>query len=459
MLDRREFLNSVFSSTLGVSAASLGLLNFVDAQAQSFTDYRALVCIYLFGGNDGYNTLIPYESAAHSEYLNNRPLYRNTGAGPAGLGLPRSSLLPLQNSNGNYALHPALTRLHARYQAGEVACLLNVGNLVEPLTATSYANPARIRPAALLSHNDQQEISMLALKDPFAQGSDHGWGARLIRQMFPDTDADSFLVSFSGRNRWQESTILKSMLLEPEKLLPVVMQDQLNPLIDSSKRSARPFTHVYGSAMSQAYQQGIKVNSVFENTSGVAYSAFNSLSSGATGGLFPQLSSVARFIEARTQLGVPGRQIFFVSMGGFDTHAAQFDLHRVLLNHLDSAIDAFAGTMSQLGLNNNVTTFTLSDFGRTLKMNASNGTDHAWASHYMVVGGAVAGGIYGRPANISPGSEDVLSFDPNVVIPSISTDQYAATLSSWMGLNASGLHAVFPNLRNFAQPNLGFMNS
>jgi uncharacterized protein (DUF1501 family) len=237
------------------------------------------------------------------------------------------------------------------------------------------------------------------------------------------------------------------------------MQNQLTPLIESSKRSSRPFTKVYGSAMEQAYVHGARVNSIFDNANSAANDAFRALSAGRSGGLFSQLSSVARFIEARSQLGVPGRQIFFVSIGGFDTHANQFGLHYTLLEHLDLTVDAFAGTMTQLGLERNVTTFTLSDFGRTQKMNASNGTDHAWASHYMVVGGAVKGGIYGRTANTLPGSEDVLVFDPNVVIPSISTDQYAATLSAWMGLDTNGLNVVFPNLRNFLQPNLGFMNS
>ncbi len=300
---------------------------------------------------------------------------------------------------------------------------------------------------------------MLAVQDPQGVGSESGWASRmlteaqrrglLVNRAFSE-------VSFMGVNRWQSLPLV----LTPSAKLTLDWPTEIAPLISAGLRSSRPFTKAYAQFQSDAYFQGARINSVFSSNGTIAQTAFATGSSTHSySHLHHQLLSVARFIEARSQLQAPGRQVFFVGIGGFDTHDAQYIAHANLLSVLDSAMHGFFNAMEALGISQQVTAFTMSDFGRTLKANASHGTDHAWASHHMVMGGAVKGGLYGRSADITPTSEDIAPFDNNFVIPSTSINQYAATLAAWMGLSNTDLNVVFPDLRNFSQANLGFMNS
>lgn len=458
-MNKRLFLQALGAGGLGVSGLG-GWLSSV--QAQGVNDYKALVCIYLFGGNDGHNTLVPYEAATHAEYLALRPEY--SARTDAGLGVPHGALLPLGVGGGgaaSWGLHPALPQMHARWARGQVAWLQNVGTLVEPVTRSSFFS--RQKPAALGSHNDQQEISMLATQDPQGVGAEQGWGSRLWQQWAQGSPAhDMAQVTFGGNNRWMASPQLPTTALTPNATLRLDWPLHMAPVIAQGRQSARPFTRAYAETMARAYQQGAAVNAVFNNTGGVAHQAFLSAAGGtaaAASFVHQQLLAVARFIEARTQLGAPGRQLFFVTAGGYDTHAKQYATHAGLLGNLDAALHAFMSTVDSLGLSNQVTAFSMSDFGRTLRMNGSQGTDHAWSSHAFVMGGAVNGGLYGRAANLAPTSADVRPDDINSVIPSASINQYGATLASWMGLNSTQLAAVFPDLRNFSSPNLGFMRA
>jgi uncharacterized protein (DUF1501 family) len=458
-MNRRHFSKLALLSGFGAGVPLLSLMNGHNVLAQATDDYKALVCIYLFGGNDGYNTLVPYEASTHSQYLNMRPEYSVTSG--TGLGLPRNALLPLQPLTGGSAhlgLHPALSHVHARWSKGQVAWIQNAGNLIEPVSRLNQNT--KIHPAGLLSHIDQQEVSMLTLQDPQGTGAERGWGARLWSQWAASSgvaSSDLAQISFAGQNRWQMSPELALSALFPNQTLSLPMVNQLGPLFSQAQLSAKPFVRSYAEQISKTYQVGQSVNAIFSNNTSLASGAFVTALGGTVGSLSNQLLAVARLIESRNQLQAPGRQIFFVAAGGYDTHEAQYNTHAGLLTELDRSLHGFFAAMDELGMGRQVTAFTMSDFGRTLRVNASHGTDHAWSSHMMVMGGAVKGGLYGRSADWTTGSEDLRSVD--VVIPSLSIDQYGATLGAWMGLDANGLNTVFPHLRNFPQSNLGFMST
>lgn len=462
-LQRRNFIKTAAVSGLGVgSLGALGLLSQQGVHAQSSNDYKALVCVYLYGGNDGFNTLVPYESISHAQYLALRPEF--IASTQTGLGVPRNALLPLQlpgsSVSSGLGLNPALSHTHNRWAQGNVAWVQHVGNLVEPLTRSTFE--LKKRPFGIGGHNEQQEISMLALQDPQGDGAEQGWACRMwqrLATLYGVSSADMAQVSFGGANRWQASPSLPLMALAPNQQIELAGVGDLATLVQQGQASARPFTRAYADAMSRTFQQGTKINTVFANTGSTASAAFSAAISGAGGYLTNQLLAVTRFIEARSQLQAPGRQVFFVAAGGYDTHEGQYTGHAGLLGELDTGLHGFFSAMDALGMSQQVTAFTMSDFGRTLKANASHGTDHAWASHHMVMGGAVRGGLYGRAADITPTSEDIAPFDSNFVIPSTSINQYAATLAAWMGLSNTDLNVVFPDLRNFSQANLGFMSS
>lgn len=455
-MQRRQLIQALSAWGLRAGIPASALLAHSAGQSQS-QDYKALVCIYLFGGNDGYNTLVPYETTAHANYLTFRPEYNSSTR--QGVGVARNALLPLSvQSMGSpqMGLHPSMPRTHVRFGSGQVAMLKNVGTLVEPVTRSSY-NSKRL-PAGLQAHDVQQEISMLTTPESQGADTERGWGSRMIESM--NLQGNNFSkVSFQSVNRWMQSPTQSPLVTGANQIIPIVQAGSMAALIAQGNGSSRPFTKAYAQHMAAAYADAGKVNAIFSAHSGVAEQAFAGVAAGRTYGLYGQLLSVAKFLESRHSLNAPSRQIFFVGLGGFDTHADQFGVQSNLLADLDLAVDAFMTALQAIGLSNQVTAFTLSDFGRTLRMNASNGTDHAWASHNMVWGGAVRGGVYGRDADWTPGSEDIPPSYPMSIIPSISLQQYAAILSKWFGVSDAALSTVFPELPLFGAANLGFMNS
>jgi uncharacterized protein (DUF1501 family) len=462
-MQRRNFLKTVGLSGLGASSlGALGLLGQHGVHAQSSNDYKALVCVYLHGGNDGYNTMVPYEGTSHAQYLTYRPEFNASTR--SGLGVPRNALLPLQlpgaGTSSGLGLHPSLVRTHSRWNQGSVAWVQNVGNLVEPVQRSVFQS--KKVPIAIGAHDVQQDLSMLALQDSQGEGSETGWGSHVLLRWAALTGTSSLnmaTVSFAGQNRWQATPNLPQAVVAANEQIDLTLASELTNLVKQGQSVSRPFTRAYADAMSRTFQQGSVVNAVFANVTSTASAVFSASTLGAGGYITNQLLGVARFIEARSQLQAPGRQVFFVAAGGYDTHEEQYYTHAGLLSELDTGLHAFFSSMEALGISQQVTAFTMSDFGRTLRANASHGTDHAWASHHMVMGGAVRGGLYGRAADVSPTSEDIYPYDRNVVIPSTSINQYAATMATWMGLNSTDLNVVFPDLRNFSQANLGFMNS
>lgn len=465
---RRNFVRAMAGTGAMGLVSGLGLWAGRDAVAQS-NDYKALVCVFLFGGNDGHNTLIPYSLGgsfantgmnSYDDYTALRPVWQSSAS--QGLGVAHGALLPLQEANGSvrYGMNPALQRLAAHWGDGKLAWVRNVGPLLGPLDRSSYYTAAR--PYGIYSHDDQQGLAMMALSTQSEIPLLGGWGARMQAQLSSyRTSAalpDAGLVSFTGaRTAWLMSDALPALALRGQTSLNLKHANGVSPLAMAAQSGGRPVAKAYGRVVSGAYAHGNQINAAL--TSANARSIFNA-ARGVNSGLHDQLLSVAQFIDTRMSMGAPGRQIFIVGIGGFDNHSDEYNTQSNLLSTLADGLHAFRSTMLSLGLDQQVTAFTMSDFGRTLRMNNSNGTDHAWASHHLVMGGAVTGGIYGQEANWAPGALDLAPTNTdNAVIPKVSYDQMGAKLATWFGVPPSGLNAVFPNLPNFAQSqaNLDFI--
>ncbi len=455
---RRHFLKKL---ALGVGSASLlatqsKLQLMQSAMAMStdysgFNDYKSLVCIFLFGGNDSYNMLVPYEQAAYNQYNNVR----------SNLAIGRDSLLPLKGNQ--YALHPSMPDLQALYNADNLAVMGNVGSLIQPTSRTSYQNESVQLPADLFSHNHQQEFWETGTT---ATGSTHppGWGGRMMDMLITaNADQNSpALFSLSGNSVWQRGEMPLDFVLNPysgveqikafedkdwprykrgriaawQKILqqnsPSLLNQQLsNTYIRTDERTGN---------LLQQFELAPEINTIFPDGDDFGQ----------------QLSTVAKMISIRENLGMK-RQIFFVGVGGWDTHGNQLVDHAERLGTLNAGLSSFYNATKELGVENSVTTFTASEFGRSLSING-DGTDHAWAGHHLVMGGAVNGGqIHGEmPQLVLDGPDDAQ--DTGRLIPKYGIDQYGATLGKWMGMTDSDLLEIFPNLNNFDTSDLGFMS-
>lgn len=465
-LSRRAFLqrSSQLAAMGAASSYALGLAGVGEAAAFSSTGgYKALVCVFLYGGNDHANTLIPYDSANYARY---RAIRGEASAG-TGVGLQRSQLAAtLLNQPADqtltddirYALAPTMPRMKARFDGGQMAPLLNVGPLVAPLTKAQYESADHTRyprPAKLFSHNDQQ--STWQSSQP--EGSITGWGGRMgdlaqtsnTNSMFTAINAAGNAVFLSG-DRVAPFEMTTNGAVEIHGLDGWIYGSRacgqaLRQLV--TQHSTHVFETDYAQAMARSIEYGQFINSALESVN-------LSTDFGSGNHLADQLKLVARMIGARGQLGVT-RQVFMVQMGGFDNHDGLNGTHENLLASLDAALDAFYRATEELGIANGVTTFTASDFGRTLSSNG-DGSDHGWGSHHFILGGAVNGGrFYGTAPHVSVDSDDQVG--QGRLLPSTSVDEYSATLAKWFGVSASEMPAVAPNIGRFASPDLGFMEA
>ena len=479
-LKRRQFLRLLS----GITAAPLmGPLTELAWGAGPFTDYRALVCVFLFGGNDAHNMIVPLDSR-YATYAANR--------GP--LTLPQASLQATSVTDptqGSFGFHPRMTQLSGLFRSGKLAAISNVGVLLRPTTKFDFQNRSQL-PPQLFSHNDMQDHWHTSR--PQAPVTD-GWGGRL---------ADLIQSANTGQLSVSVSTASSGVFLKGTTAVAhqVLSYNPPNPIVqrvrayrDWDVNGANPQA-VYANAITMARTnlledqfgdvaaRSVEVNDFVLNAlySGPdnkgAYTEKTALKTVFPTGnpLAAQLRSVAMLIAGRQALGVK-RQIFFVSVGGgFDNHSDQFDAsgstlkpgasdpvilfgrHADLLSQVDAGLKAFYDATVELGVQNGVTTFTESDFGRTLTSNGK-GSDHGWGSHHLVMGGAVKGGrIYGTFHNMQVGSGNPADAGQGRLIPDYSVDQYAATLAKWMGANAAELNIVFPNLPNFGSvTDLGFL--
>jgi uncharacterized protein (DUF1501 family) len=446
------------------SSYALGLAGIGEAAAFSNAGgYKALVCVFLYGGNDYANTLIPFDSANYARY---QTIRGTTGSEAAnGIALARASLAntvltPPQGQtltdDITYALAPTMPRLKALYDQGAMAPLLNVGPLLAPLTRAQYDNGSVPRPAKLFSHNDQQST----WQSSRPEGSRTGWGGRMgDLALTSNTNA-----MFTAINATGNAVLLSGQTAVPYQVSPAGAT-RYNPLQSGRLFNSSAASQALGTLLRSGSGNVMAADYARINDRSITFGAFinNALANstlttsfGTGNRLADQLRVVARLIAARQSLGVT-RQVFLVSLGGFDNHDGLIGTHDVLLGQVDFAMDAFYRATVELGVANNVTAFTASDFGRTFSSNG-DGSDHGWGAHHFIVGGAVNGGrFYGRAPSVATNTADQVG--QGRLLPAVSVDEFSATLATWFGVAPSELPSVAPNIGRFASPNLGFMRA
>ena len=467
---RRRFLGTGAGLAAALGLGSLGTL--MSPRTAWASDYKALVCVMLYGGNDGMNMVVPNDVDRHAAYAGVR----------GSLALPRESLVALGSSG--FGLHPAMAPLAAHFDSGALAPLFNVGPLHQPLSKTAYRAAPEGDPSvpeSLFSHADQQMQWETAASNSLSRT---GWGGRGSEQL----GTINPVISLGGNGHFGiESSRLPLALPAPGANFGSIglrQQDMTwqgpvlrKAAVDAMYGAAQPLElrSAYVTQQVAAFEVSDRLASLLAIKPGQSAdmlpidTAFAPLISGSsvTGSLGPQLYQVAKLIadNARVQ---GNRQMFFAQMGGFDTHLGQVGAqatvgtHANLLADLALALSCFQNALTALGLGGQVTTFTQSDFGRTFAPNKTQGTDHAWGNHQLVLGGAVAGGrTYGTYPTLQLGGPDDVGVSAWELqgrwIPSTSVDQYAATLLRWFGLGDSQLDSVLPNLANFSQRGLGFV--
>ena len=460
---RREFLAR--AGALLPLAPGVAMMRAGDAHAQA-GGYRALVCVFLYGGNDGINTIPPVEAAAYARY----------SAVRGAVAIPRANIVAL---NATHGLHPNLASLRPIWDEGRLALIFNAGPLARPMTRDQYlqwrgTNDAARVPESLFSHSDQQNLWQNADSRTLTST---GWGGRLA-----DRIAASPVMSFAGTTRYGAGTQTQELVLPgPGSALglngywngrqPNARRAALDALVASASVST-----LQASLAAQdrgAFDTANRLGAILaqQPASGGAdpanpeiSAAFANLAGDNASGLSRQLYQVAKMIKNRATVG-GGRHLFVVSLGGFDTHAGQLGAHAALMTQLGAALASFHAATKALGVAGQVTTFTESDFGRTFKPNATAGTDHAWGNEHLVIGGAVRGGTsYGTyPSLVLGGPDDAGAAaweQQGRWIPSISVDQYAATLAAWFAPElVPQFGSIFPNLANFTLTDLGFLNA
>jgi uncharacterized protein (DUF1501 family) len=432
------------------SVATLALRRFglMPALAQSGPNYRALVCVFLFGGNDSNNTIVPLDDVSYQAYQ----------AARASLALPTSSMAQVTSVTGApYGFHNLLTELASLFSSKELAVVANVGSLVQPLTRAQYQGQQGPIPTNLFSHADQQQQWQTSI----AQGnSPTGWAGRVADYITTQKiNSGSLPAFFSVAGNVLEGTgaSTQPLTIAPGQSL------QLAGFNSSSASQARLsalsnlLTTDNGVALVQAANQTLSMSMTDANALSNALSQATPLKTQfPKTSLGAQLQQVAQIIQVQSQLGM-SRQIFFTSLGSFDTHTAETSTLKTLYPEVSQALAAFYDATQELGMAQNVTTFTESDFNRTFQPSTGDGSDHAWGGHHLVLGGAVAGGqIFGTFPSFELGGPD----DTDVRgrwIPTTSIDQYGATLASWFGIPDSALTSIFPNLVNFSTLKLGFL--
>ena len=446
-ISRRRFLQ--LSASFGL-LAGLGKLDLARAAAQ---DYKALVCLFMLGGNDGHNLLVSRDSTQYAAYQNAR----------GSLALPSGQLVDILDPTlGAMGLHYGLQDLQPLFTQGKLAILANVGVLVQPTRYNNLSNSNFPLPINLRSHSDQ--VGLMQTGIPNAVGSS-GWGGRTLDQLTSYNSGSSFPVSIamnspaifciggvtqgvslqpgnyldqSGLNAWPAAAAQAKALAQQQ----IISADSGNYIVNAANRVMTSATSL--NPLLRAASTGVQFSSDFGSSQ-----------------IGTQLKEIARIISLNSQLNV-GRQVFFCSLGGFDTHSGQSWQQWNLLQQVGKALAGFHSTMTSWGCANQVTTFTLSDFGRTLQPSGT-GSDHGWGSHHLVLGGAVNGGkIYGRfplmtnYKNFNTFADDYAD-TRGTMLPSTALVQYGATLAKWFGASDAQLNSIFPALANFTTRDLGFM--
>jgi uncharacterized protein (DUF1501 family) len=456
-LSRRHFLRTgtrlVASSGL---LATMGGFERVLAATPSSSGYKALVCVWLAGGNQSFNWIVPYTQAGYTTYATSR----------AAMALARSSLLPLSGTASDgyaYAMHPNCPELQSLFNAGHASILCNVATLIQPTTAAQARAGSVPLPPQLFSHIDQTTQWMTSIPDSPQR---YGWAGR-IADFYKANGYNANLamnINIGGTNYLQDG----------QTTIPYVLGTDGAP--------------IYNETDNTGYRNGLRASTaqnlynLAANDSNLLVSQYSAIQSSAASKVskvqnaftavgdltttFPsfvgdwdlgsQLHEVALCIKAQAQIG-DSRQIFFVQLGGFDTHDGELANQGSQLTILSQNLNAFWTALGEIGMRNNVTIFTGSDFGRTISSN-NDGSDHGWGGHHMIIGGSsLQGGRYfGTMPNLTVGGPD--DFGGGQIVPTTSTDQYAATLARWFGVADADLAGLFPNLPSFSTSNLGFLS-
>jgi uncharacterized protein (DUF1501 family) len=456
---RRAFLKRASALSLsGVAAPwALNLAALAEASAASATDYKALVCVFLYGGNDYANTLIPYDATNYALYQQQRPTlaYARSNLDATAL-LPATAPLDRAGFAHQYALAPELAPLLPLFNGGKLGVMLNVGTLVQPTSKLEYTNKSVRLPPKLFSHNDQQSV----WQSSAPEGATSGWGGR-IGDLFQSGNGNATFtcVNVSGNAVYLSGNTAVQYQVSTSGSVPV--NALKTPLFGSTACTnalrtliTQPRVNLLENEYNRVTNRSIDANGVLSGA--LATGPTLATPFPAANNLGDQLKMVARMISVAPALGAK-RQVFFVSLGGFDTHDGLLTIHPGLLTNVADAMAAFYQATVELGVADKVTTFTASDFGRTLAGN-NDGSDHGWGSMHFMLGGAVAGKkFYGTaPVVANNGPDDV---GQGRLLPTTSVEQYAATFGKWMGVSDSELVSMLPNLANFnaSARNLGFM--
>ncbi len=442
---RRDFLRRACCAAVGTSAIASTVwdMRMINAAAAATTadDYKSLVCLFLYGGNDGNNLVVPTDSN-----------YAAYAAARGPLAIPTSQLKaanPINAGGRTYGLHPACPELATLFNQGKLGVVFNVGTLVVPTTRSQFFAHTVPLPPQLFSHNDQQVQWQTSVPD---QQSRTGWAGRTadLLASLNGNSSVSMCMTLAGANTFEVGNQVAQYSVSPAGSVGL---DQIPADRIAAVRNLlqTPHSNLYEDAFAQTMTRAIDNDALLKGAlagAPVINTAFPATTLGS------QLKMISKLISARTALGHK-RQIYFAAVIGYDLHGGQMSPHADLLTELSQAMKAFYDSTVELGVANSVTTFTASDFGRTLTSNGT-GSDHGWGNHQLVMGGAVQGQkVYGTYPNLTIDGPDDTTLGR--WIPSTSVDEYSATLAKWFGVSATNLTTVFPNLNRFAHPDLGFM--
>jgi uncharacterized protein (DUF1501 family) len=447
-MHRREFLRHTTGLlALGAMASPTRLLL---AQDNTPTEYKCLVNIFFFGGNDSFNLVVPSSNAEYNIYASARQ----------NLAIAQADLLPITADNpdgATYGLHPNASGIQALFEQGDAAIVANMGPMVEPVTKSSYLGGEILLPPQLFSHNDQQD-QWLTLKG--LQSVRTGWGGRMADVLQPVTNEQQLALNVStfGISRFQAGSMSVPYALGTEG--PTSYGAFKASAINGTLRGAeferylsQPIENVHARALAEVHRRSLATGALVTNSLALAPTLTTVFPMSYLG---QQLKIIARMIAVKDELSM-SRQVFFADAGGFDTHDNQNIDQPKLIDDISGCITAFNAAMIEIGMADSVVLFTESDFGRTLTSNG-DGTDHGWGGHQFVVGGPVRGRkIYGTMPTLEIGGADDVG--GGRIVPTTSVDTYAATLASWFGVADSDLTTIAPNLENFPVRNLGLFSA
>jgi len=472
-ISRRQFIGQANCAAVGTASLLSSLLSLRltagAASASNFTDYKALVCLFLNGGNDSYNMLVPRQQSAYNEYEQVRG-----GVGGTGLAIPRANLhqitSSLQNTSAgagysDFGIHPDLPYLKTLYDQGDLAFVSNVGSLIEPTSLVQYNDGSKPKPEGLFSHPDHQ-IHWQTLVPQVRGSAPKGWGGRMAEVMSHANQQSNIAmnISLSGANVLQSGTTTVPYITDPGGVVELKNYGQ-DPTLQLAVDDilGQHYQSIYSKTLASANRNSIDASVAFKSALDSLSTPFDpSVISGETQ-TYKRLSMVSKIMEARTALSM-NRQIFFVERGGWDHHNELLGPQSNLFIELNEAIEIFWTAIQSMGLENNVVLYTASDFGRTLTSNGS-GSDHAWGGNHFIISGSANGGeIYGEYPDLALNNSST-DLGRGRILPTTSVDSYMAELAYWYGVPNSEISTVIPNINNFSSsfysPNspLGILNS